>query len=67
MIDAATYKDMHPNDPNNSTKDRDDLGAEVMSRDEPPSEESFLLCLPKTIMGFDMDKKIWGLRPFHLL
>lgn len=68
MIDIATYKLMHPADrvggefPKDLPRrvNRDDLGPEVMSQDEPPADDNFLLCLPKTIPGFNMTKKEWS-------
>ncbi|RDL37540.1 Uncharacterized protein BP5553_04973 [Venustampulla echinocandica] len=67
MVDIATYKLMHPSDqvagdfPNDIPKraNKDDLGAKAMSRDEPPARDDFLLCLPKSIPGFNMNKKEW--------
>jgi predicted DNA-binding protein (MmcQ/YjbR family) len=62
MIDYATYKKIHAGESKKSTQRShdDDLGPEVMSRDEPPQDAGFLLCLPKTIPGFNMNKKEWS-------
>lgn len=66
MIDIATYKQMHPNAL--KSENRDELGKELMSHDEPPMGESFgdkfLLCLPSTIPGYNMQKKEWGILNF---
>ena len=64
MIDYATYKQMHPHDPKNGPQviNQGDLGRAVMARDDPPADDSFLLCLPNTIPGFNMNKKEWSKR-----
>ncbi|KAF4636197.1 hypothetical protein G7Y89_g1892 [Cudoniella acicularis] len=59
MIDSATYKAMHPSHSTDQIKERDDLGPKKMEEDYPPLKESFILCLPGTIPGFDMNKKLW--------
>jgi hypothetical protein len=62
MIDYATYKKIHAADSKKITQRPrdDDLKPEVMSRDKPPQDDGFLLCLPKTIPGFNMNKKEWS-------
>jgi hypothetical protein len=62
MIDYATYKLMHPHDPkkNPQVVNEDDLGPDVMAHEEPPADDSFLLCLPNSIPGFNMNKKEWS-------
>ena len=67
MIDYATYNKIHAGESKKTTqRSRDDeIGPEAMSRDEPPQDKGFLLCLPKTIPGFNMTKKEWSL--FHLI
>lgn len=61
MIDYATYRQMHPSDPKNQhvTSD-DDLKPDIMSQEEPPLNDDFLLCLPTAIPGFNMNKKEWS-------
>lgn len=59
MVDIAIYKEMHPLDANTAPK-RNDLGSTDMSQDRPPLGKEFLLCLPTTIPGFNMQKKEWG-------
>lgn len=62
MIDIATYKQMHPPDPKKAppVTSQDDLSADITSQENPPPADNFLLCLPKTIPGFNMNKKEWG-------
>jgi hypothetical protein len=64
MIDTVTYNQMYPTDSVNSAKGQDEIGPDTMSRDEPPQDDKFLLCLPKTIAGFSMNSKTWSLDPF---
>ncbi|KAE9374916.1 P-loop containing nucleoside triphosphate hydrolase protein [Stipitochalara longipes BDJ] len=61
MIDIATYKQMHPSDEDKAphVHNNDELGIEIMLKDIAPQEDEFLLCLPKTIPGFNMNKKEW--------
>ncbi|PQE03869.1 hypothetical protein CJF30_00006594 [Rutstroemia sp. NJR-2017a BBW] len=47
MIDTATYNMMHAARPDNSVKGQSEIGPDMMSRDEPPLDDQFLLCLPK--------------------
>lgn len=65
MIDISTYNQMHsgPSEKSSHHPSDDDLGPDVMSRDEPPEEDDFLLCLPNTIPGFNMNKKEWSSNP----
>lgn len=61
MIDTATFKQMHP--PGEGAEyvpNRDDLGSEIMSQDEPDLSDDFFMCLPTTLSGFNMQKKEWG-------
>lgn len=64
MIDTATYKQMHPPANNQSPllPYHDELGSELMSQDDPPTElgDSFIMCLPTSLNGFNMQKKEWG-------
>lgn len=57
MIDPATYKKLHPKAVFVAPL-RDDLGPERMSAEEPPAGP-FLLLLPRTINGFNMQNKKW--------
>ncbi|RYP93128.1 hypothetical protein DL770_000785 [Monosporascus sp. CRB-9-2] len=60
MVDITMYKQMHPPDPDEPpTPKRDDLGPKKMSQDKPPKRDDFLMCLPTTIPGFNMQKKEW--------
>ena len=58
MIDPATYKKLHPHDHDSMYPLQDDLGLERMSAEEPPADP-FLLLLPRTINGFNMQNKKW--------
>ena len=62
MIDTVTYKQMHPpavgQEPPRSN--RDDLGSRRLAQDDPDLGDSFYMCLPSTISGFNMQKKEWG-------
>ena len=57
MIDPATYKKLHAK-AWSANPLRDDLGPERMSTEEPPAGP-FLLLLPRTINGFNMQNKKW--------
>ena len=57
MIDPATYKKLHPQSMSEKPL-RDDLGPERTSAEEPPADP-FLLLLPRTINGFNMQNKKW--------
>jgi len=64
MIDISTFKQMHPS--KDSKQDSRfaselELTPEEMSQERLPRDDSFVLCLPKTIPGFDMNKKEWSL------
>ncbi|KAF3797109.1 hypothetical protein GCG54_00009079 [Colletotrichum gloeosporioides] len=56
MVDYRTYKQMHPG---GQSVDDDDLGLEIMRKDNPGLGDRFLMCLPVTIPGFNMQKKEW--------
>jgi hypothetical protein len=62
MVDIATFKQMHPPDPQKAHQIplRDEIGSHVMDQDEPPPDDDFIMCLPTTIPGFNMQKKEWG-------
>ena len=57
MIDPATYKKLHAKEVSANPL-RDDLGPEQMLTEEPPADP-FLLLLPRTINGFNMQNKKW--------
>lgn len=57
MIDIETLQQMHPKD--HRATNRDDLGTEAFSNESPPSQDEFIMCLPPTIFGFNMQKKEW--------
>ncbi|KAJ4110292.1 hypothetical protein NW768_012052 [Fusarium equiseti] len=61
MVDTKTYIQMHPRSQESQPPYRDDLGPELMAQDDPHGElgDEFLMCLPPTLNGFDMQKKEW--------
>ncbi|KAJ9668738.1 hypothetical protein H2201_000982 [Coniosporium apollinis] len=60
MIDIDTFRLTHPEADFFRYSDRlkNDLESAVMERDEPPSEE-FLMLLPNSAFGFNMQEKQW--------
>ncbi|KAJ5369035.1 uncharacterized protein N7496_008795 [Penicillium cataractarum] len=56
MVDVKTYHRMHENA--ESSFQKDDLGPEATSKDDPPSG-SFLMLLPHKIYGFGFTDKKW--------
>lgn len=61
MVDTAIFKQMHPQHKGDKAAIcKDDLGPEIMSQDEPSLSDSFFMCLPTTLSGFNMQKKEWG-------
>ncbi|KAI3322030.1 P-loop containing nucleoside triphosphate hydrolase protein [Xylariaceae sp. AK1471] len=51
---------MHPPDEEaGHVPNRDDLGPEIMSLDEPGLSDRFFMYLPTTVSGFNMQKKEW--------
>jgi hypothetical protein len=60
MIDITTYKKMHADSAVSKRHLRDDLGPEAMAQDAPPGE-NFLLLLPPSILGFNMQEKKWSM------
>lgn len=64
MIDTTTFKLMHEARPDSSVKGQCEIGPDIMSRDEPPLDDQFLLCIPKTIPGFNMITKTWSVNPY---
>lgn len=61
MIDISTYNQMHAAESHSVAPARDDLGVDIMARDDPPDRDDFLLCLPTSIPGFNMNKKEWSM------
>lgn len=59
MIDTKTLQQMHPIE--HRAANCDDLGPEVLAKVDPPEEDQFILCLPPTTIGFNMQKKEWGM------
>ncbi|KAI1359949.1 hypothetical protein F5Y08DRAFT_62021 [Xylaria arbuscula] len=59
MIDTAVFRQMHPSADGEESVTRDDLGPKVMSQDEPDLPDTFFMCLPTTLSGFNMQKKEW--------
>ncbi|KAK4085061.1 uncharacterized protein Triagg1_51 [Trichoderma aggressivum f. europaeum] len=62
MIDIATYKQMHRNQDNEAEQhsyDREELPIKFLSEDNPMLGDSFFLCLPTSIAGFNMQTKEW--------
>lgn len=61
MVGMETYKRMHPetNKPS-TTSDQDVLEDLVMEQDCPDLGDSFYMCLPATIVGYNMQRKAWG-------
>ncbi|KAL6712765.1 hypothetical protein ACLMJK_000641 [Lecanora helva] len=57
MIDPATYKKLHNKDTSRKPC-ADDLGPDLMNGEDPPPDP-FLLLLPNTIDGFNMQNKRW--------
>lgn len=64
MIDIQTLQQMHPKE--HQATNRDDLGTEVLSDEHPPRQDEFIMCLPPTIFGFNMQKKEWGMASKYL-
>ncbi|CCF36483.1 ATPase [Colletotrichum higginsianum] len=66
MVDLETYKKMHPTPqppqpqqaPRKSSNQKEIPPLDLMS-DIPPADDTFLMCLPSTMKGFDMDSKTW--------
>ncbi|KAI0506425.1 ATPase [Xylaria bambusicola] len=60
MVDTATFKQMHPSgDREGHVTCNDDLGPDIMLQDEPALSDTFFMCLPTTLSGFNMQKKEW--------
>ncbi|KAI1411714.1 hypothetical protein F5Y13DRAFT_200698 [Hypoxylon sp. FL1857] len=62
VIDLKTYRSLHKDNQYENRAYRmglvDELGEEVMSKDEPPDDQ-FALLLPPTIKGFNLRRKKW--------
>ena len=67
MVDLGTYQKMHQQNIHkkerresaNDLPEKLDLSREEMEAEDPP-EGSFLLLLPRTVRGFNMQVKKWG-------
>lgn len=67
MVDLETYKKIHsPSQPQQikrtplrSSSQNESLPLDMMS-ETPPADDTFLMCLPSTMKGFDMDSKAWS-------
>ena len=58
-IDSEMYKQTHP-DPRlsqNARLDGDKLDAKFMDREDPQLGDGFYMCLPTTVIGFNMQRK----------
>jgi hypothetical protein len=64
MIDTATFNMMQAARPDSSVTGQSEIGPDIMSRDEPPLDDQFLLCLPKTIQGYNMITNHWSVNPY---
>lgn len=58
MIDVKILQQMHPKE--HKATNQDDLGTEHLSQVNPPLGDEFIMCLPPTIIGFNMQKKEWS-------
>lgn len=58
MVDMSTLRQF-TTDGQSSNRLKDELGPAIMRSDEPPGGD-FVLLLPSTIMGFDMQDKRWS-------
>lgn len=70
MIDIATYKQMHrnqDNEPEQHSSDREELPIKLLSEDNPMLGDTFFLCLPTSIAGFNMQTKEWSAYHFGSL
>ncbi|KAI0468851.1 ATPase [Xylaria cf. heliscus] len=60
MVDTTTFKQLRP--PRREVghvPNKDELGPEIMSQDDPSLSDKFFMCLPTTLAGYNMQKKIW--------
>jgi hypothetical protein len=69
MVDLSTYQKMHPQehprDTNRHGEDQEKLSEEEMEAEEAP-KGNFLLLLPRTVRGFNMQAKEWR-EIYHLM
>ncbi|ETS74037.1 hypothetical protein PFICI_13903 [Pestalotiopsis fici W106-1] len=59
MVDMKTYYEMHPPETANSRDSSKELDSELMVIENPDLGDSFFLCLPSSIFGFNMHKHEW--------
>ena len=70
MIDRETYNHMHEKENEKAFQELGNvintLEQELMNEDQPNLPDSFYMCLPTRIFGFNMQKKEWGMYfPLH--
>jgi len=58
---------MHSEQTQKEAPTQNEIGAADMLNDQPPQRDDFLLCLPTSIPGFNMNKKDWSKRGFPKL
>jgi SpoVK/Ycf46/Vps4 family AAA+-type ATPase len=58
MIDLKSYRSLHSDNTMFSRSNDDEVGPELMERDEPP-DENFELLLPLQIKGYNLRRKKW--------
>jgi hypothetical protein len=59
MVDLVTYQKMHKQVPEPKKGSEKTPSQKEMDAEEPP-EGNFLLLLPRTVLGFNMQAKQWG-------
>ena len=63
MVDLGTYQKMHqqmqPIKDHNGLHEQEQLSQKDMDAENPP-EGNFVLLLPQTVRGFNMQAKQWG-------
>ncbi|KAI8295937.1 AAA family ATPase [Colletotrichum sp. SAR 10_98] len=59
MVDHETYCKMHPGEGDDDGSESGDLEPDIMNQDFPELEDEFFMCLPTTMIGFNMQKKEW--------
>jgi hypothetical protein len=60
MVETATYSQMHPpGDGQWHRANRDELGSDVVSQDDPDLGDEFFLCLFLELTGYDVQNKEW--------
>ncbi|KAF4984482.1 hypothetical protein FZEAL_330 [Fusarium zealandicum] len=70
MVDIATHKQMHPGEKVPAEQPQVTplkIRPEYMSQDNPDLDDTFFMCLPTTIHGFNMDKKEWVKLEVHCI